>query len=178
MDQNILAADCITEQLNGARGRVRTLPEKAVYAPVTAAVDSSPSPCSSRVIHGFLRELRRLELFPSIETMAAKTPLVEIMETLKKFSYEPDHHNRGCGWCRTNYDGVVHEAAERYEKHFDGLCLDCIAKPKEQENPLGSEEWQRLKERDEWSQGCRIRHGEPTWYFSYHAREEIRRFGP
>lgn len=52
---------------------------------------------------------------------------------------------------------------------FAGLCLDCLTRTK-----FGSEDadyWNHCLD-FEFDHGCRVRHGEPTWYFSYLGRPE------
>ena len=186
-----------SEQLNGARGRVRTLLEKAVYTPVTNLTDKATCPCRYRTSYEFLEELRELKLFPSLEVLAAKTPLNKIIDTLEKFDYQPSGQADLCHYCGHDYNEMVERAIARYKAYFGGLCLDCIAKRRDVENPKDSDEYKFchgvgkwdtgcLKEEEyrhcaavgKWDSKCRVQHGEPTWYFSYHARDEKRRFGP
>ena len=181
----VLTCKC-AEQLNGARGRVRTLLEKAIYAPIAELMDRRTGPgskCRYRITFEYLQELRRLELFPSLELMATRTPLEDIFNKLEEFRYRPNTHSKddlcgGCIWCVQNYGRKMQDAVAKYLQYFDGLCLGCIAKPKKYENPRDSEEYERNNTIRAWDMDCRVCHGEPTRYFSYHAREEKRRFGP
>lgn len=81
-------------------------------------------------------------------------------------------------WCSENYAHAVVDAAAFHEKHFDGLCFDCIAGKKEEGNPRKTAEYETCRETDSWSEGCEVAHKESTWYFSYHAREGKSQFGP
>lgn len=51
---------------------------------------------------------------------------------------------------------------------FDGLCLDDIKRTKK--NDVDEDYWEHDIEKD-WSSGCRIAHGQPTWYFSFMGRK-------
>ena len=169
------------EQLNGAKGRIRILLEKAIYEPIVEFMDNSESSCRFKITYEFFQELRRIDLFPSLETTAAKQPLTEIIDRLVHFRYvSPIHYDRGCRAvsCRVDFNEIVKRQAHWHENYFDGLCLDCIAKGKEKENPADSAEFKLNKGARRWDCGCRVRHSEPTWYYSYHAREEVRKHGP
>lgn len=152
--------------------------EKAVYTPVTKLLDYNISSCRQKTVYEFLQELRRLKLFPSLELMAAKTSLNVIIDRLSEFGYEPERHPEEPCICKDAMGyGEVASIGEKHGEYFDGLCLDCIAKPKKKEHPQDSREFKLHAVTRDWDRGCRVRHGEPTWYFSYHAREERRRFG-
>ncbi|CAJ2506015.1 Uu.00g001450.m01.CDS01 [Anthostomella pinea] len=62
---------------------------------------------------------------------------------------------------------VVSRTVADIHSRFQGLCLDCMHKFKE-----GGGDWDywRHNKIQQWDKGCRIRHGQPSWYFSFMGR--------
>lgn len=58
--------------------------------------------------------------------------------------------------------------------YFHGLCMTCMADT--EDIKLGRDEdeeyWRHNEERDDYDVGCRVSHGQPTWYFSFMGRRE------
>ena len=124
-------------------------------------MDNEVSTCKYRVTYEFFQELRRLDLFPSLEVMAAKTALSELINQIQLFTYEsPEHYESNCRrWsCKVNFSEHVRSAGEKYEDHFDGLCLDCIAKGKEEEDPRSTEECVKNRGLQRWCRGWAEQH--------------------
>jgi hypothetical protein len=79
----------------------------------------------------------------------------------------------------------VNDAVEKVRKYIGGLCLDCMNNSKDSpykhtyykcvRSGLGSDEddayWNHNTRKD-WSMGCRVKHDEPTWYFSFMGRRQ------
>lgn len=81
-----------------------------------------------------------------------------------------------CRSCNRDWKGVVESAAEYVQKYFDGLCLDCMDSSKNV-RPGGDEDddyWVYSQTRGAYDGGCRVSHGEPTWYFSFMGGREKR----
>ena len=97
----------------------------------------------------------------------------EILERLGKFNFEAK--SSACGTCRQDYKGKVTRNAEFVETYFDGLCLDCLDRSKPKLGDPDMDYWRHhtLKE-NAWVPGCRVRHKQPTWYFSFNGRKEER----
>lgn len=97
----------------------------------------------------------------------------EILNRLQKFKFEAK--SSACGTCRRNYKGCVEEIGEYVGCYFDGLCLDCLDRSEPKLGDLDMDYWRHhtIKE-DEWIRGCRFRHKQPTWYFSFNGRKEDR----
>lgn len=82
---------------------------------------------------------------------------------------------RPCYYCNTSWDAIVLRAAKTVAEYFDGLCLDCmdISKDLRSYGDRDADYWEH-NELEMWDTDCRIRHGEPTWYFSFMGRREKR----
>ena len=102
-----------------------------------------------------------------------KASVEEILSRLDRFSYQPP--SSACRKCRQNYESIVKDAVEMTRIHFDGLCLDCMERSMPRDKDQDEEYLNdNAPTPDDWSRRCRIRHGEPTWYFSYMGRKEYR----
>ncbi|RYP16275.1 hypothetical protein DL765_005243 [Monosporascus sp. GIB2] len=71
-------------------------------------------------------------------------------------------------------ESQVREGINRVRRNFEGLCLDCMHKYKTGDKDC--DYWNHARTMD-FSKGCRFRHGEPTWYYSYMGRDdEMKKF--
>ncbi len=113
-----------------------------------------------------------MEIWP-LETVFMKTCMSDILDNLKKFSYEAK--SSACGSCRQDYRGMVMRIETRVRGYFNGLCLDCLDRSKPKHGDADTDYWRHatLKEH-EWVRGCRFAHKQPTWYFSFNGRKEDR----
>ncbi|TVY65512.1 hypothetical protein LSUE1_G009620 [Lachnellula suecica] len=74
-----------------------------------------------------------------------------------------------CETCHLNADaGAVRKARWEVVNDFHGLCLDCMEQTK-----TGSvdEDYWKKDSLQQWDRGCRIKHGESTWNFSFMGRK-------
>ena len=97
----------------------------------------------------------------------------EILDCLEKFKFEAKPS--ACGVCRRDYNGPIEETVKFVRYYFDGLCLDCLdrSKPKSKDPDMDYWRHNELKEH-QWVTGCRVRHKQPSWYFSFMGRKEDR----
>lgn len=107
-----------------------------------------------------------------MEKMAAKKSIDDLIDRLDK---DFDYHAKdsACASCRMDFCSHVENVADRVRRYFDGLCLDCLDRSKPKTGDRDNDYWHHNDLRDEkWDHRCRIKHGEPTWYFSYMGRKE------
>ena len=99
--------------------------------------------------------------------------MTAILDRLKNFKFEAK--SSACGTCRRDYKVTV-SSIENYVRHyFDGLCLDCLDRSKPKLGDTDMDYWRHHKVKEhEWVKGCRFRHKQPTWYFSFNGRKEER----
>ncbi|KAI1287747.1 hypothetical protein F5Y03DRAFT_380293 [Xylaria venustula] len=64
----------------------------------------------------------------------------------------------------------VRRASSKVRDNFDGLCLDCMHKFKTGDDNCDYFAHDRPGHYDH---NCRVRHKQPTWYFSYMGRKEL-----
>jgi len=64
----------------------------------------------------------------------------------------------------------VEETRVKLLSDFHGLCLDCMELSRSKINENVDEDYWLHDEHRSWDRGCRISHGQPTWYFSFMGR--------
>ena len=96
-----------------------------------------------------------------------------ILDRFDNFSYTPAAN--ACSTCQQDYEGQVDRSTQFVREYFDGLCLDCMDKSKPKTKDEDTDFWAHNElTLGSWDRGCRIKHGEPTWYFSFMGRKERR----
>lgn len=171
----------MAEQMNAARGRLRNLLHRYIFEEVKHIVENSSCRCKERVTFYYLRELRRIEIWP-MEEIAAQTSVNTMLSWANKFDERKMRANISnapnsmtlCAFCDRSWGAIVREAHGKISKYFDGLCLDCMDKDKSIVIDGNSDDdyWFHDYERMHYDVGCGVRHGEPTWYFSFMGRRE------
>lgn len=76
-----------------------------------------------------------------------------------------------CRVCDFSHMQVVRDACKETRTYFDGLCLDCMDASKPKFGDADEDYWKHAENRN-WDNGCRIRHLQPTWYFSFMGRRQ------
>lgn len=134
-------------------------------------LDASCS-CKEVTLFNYQKALTDIKVWP-LEDIAQHTPMCTIIERLSKFSFEPKPS--ACNNCRSSYKAIVELARSRTRGYFDGLCLDCMDKSKSKTDDEDTDYWEHNNlDEDDVIRGCRTSHGQPTWYFSYMGRREVR----
>ena len=109
-----------------------------------------------------------------LERTCQRSSMKTILKLLDNFSFAAEEG--ACKSCRKDYKSIVKAAQTTTFEYFDGLCLDCMDRTKPVTRDADMDYWRHhtLGESD-FIRGCRIgRHGQPTWYFSFMGRTEIR----
>ncbi|KAL8897858.1 MAG: hypothetical protein Q9207_006987 [Kuettlingeria erythrocarpa] len=161
----------LIQQLNAAKGRLRTVLFRGLWAPCHRLLNSSCT-CRKATLYDYQQHLYSINVWP-LETVFLHKSINEILENLTKFSYEAPAG--ACVLCRQNYKNIVTRVEENVSAYFDGLCLDCLDRSKPKTGDVDMDYWRHheLKEH-EYTSGCRFPHRQPTWYFSFNGRKEER----
>ncbi|KAF7162844.1 hypothetical protein CNMCM5623_007966 [Aspergillus felis] len=183
-DQSILA-----EQLNAAKGRLRTILHLALFKRVNEIIDRATCACKEQTFFDFLKELRRIDVSP-LDLSSTKASVAEMLDRLRQYdgkntrSHGPSSNDtslnqsrqRPCSVCWLDGDTIVQQAIGRVSSYFDGLCLDCTDRTKDLriEGNKDQDYWFHNEWKESYDRRCRISHGEPTWYFSFMGRKEKR----
>ena len=114
-----------------------------------------------------------IEVWP-LERTCQRSPMRTILQRLDKFSITVE--KGACTSCHKDYEEAVKNAQTKTLGYFDGLCLDCMDRTKPVTKDADMDYWKHNTLREsEFIRGCRTgEHGQPTWYFSFMGRTEIR----
>lgn len=162
----ILTLLCSTEQLNAARGRLKVILQESSWNLVDKLL-RAPCHCKYTTLHGYMKALSDLGVWPLEKVWNKRYSIAEILEALRKFNWEPT--TTGCNVCNsTSFTHTVLLAVEKTQSYLDGLCLDCMNQFKTRDDD--EDYWLQHTKRD-YDGNCRIKHGEPTAYFSFMGRK-------
>ncbi|PYH93999.1 hypothetical protein BO71DRAFT_450356 [Aspergillus ellipticus CBS 707.79] len=170
----------VCQQLNASRGRLRTILHTSLFEAVASLVSIGDCPCKELAVFEYLRELKRIEVWP-LEDVMKDASISDILERLDDFDQknmrrlkdEEFDGSRFCA-CSRSWAVVVNQAKKRVAEYFDGLCLDCMDKTKNlgEGGDQDDDYWHYWKRYSRYDSKCRIMHGQPTWYFSFMGRRE------
>ncbi|KAF9883077.1 hypothetical protein FE257_004111 [Aspergillus nanangensis] len=173
----------VLQQLNAARGRLRNLINRYLNEKVKCIVGSSSCECKENTVFYYYRELRRIQIWP-LEEITAKTSVDRLLTRLKDFDEQLMLRNMSkakgpeklCSECTHNWKRDVQEAIKKVSTYFDGLCLDCMVKIKDEIKIIrhSSDDEYYVFTHNRYDEGCRVDHGEPTQYFSVNGRRDKR----
>ncbi|KAL8723802.1 MAG: hypothetical protein Q9181_007186, partial [Wetmoreana brouardii] len=161
----------LIQQLNAAKGRLRTVLFRGLWDPCHHLLAANCD-CKEKTLFDYQKHLYKIDVWP-LETIFLKYSIHEILGNLAQFSYEAPAS--ACGECHKDYKGIVERVAIMVKGYFNCLCLDCLDHSKPKTGDIDMDYWRhdKLKEH-EWVLGCRFRHKQPTWYFSFNGLKEER----
>ncbi|KAL2705955.1 hypothetical protein AAEP93_001205 [Penicillium crustosum] len=162
----------VMQQLNAVRRRLRTILQRSLFEDVNVAIDYAHCDCVARNIFFYMRELHRIGVRP-LDGDIHKNCVRDILDRLVNFDNDTitNSHPESaqiCNSCSRSWKRVVEYTRRQVESYFDGLCLDCMQNTPDE----NSEYWALDTPGYVYDNTCRIRHGEPTWYFSFMGRGE------
>ena len=164
---------CCTAQLNAAKGRLRTIVHRELYKPIKDLLWSTCK-CKGDTLWGYEKALTTARVWP-LEDVGRNTNMHTIIERLQKFTYKVAAN--ACMRCHgSRYDTIALRASEVTHNYFNGLCLDCMARknPKLRDHDDDYRNHSKFRSEDGWFKDCRVPHKQPTWYYSFMGRQEVR----
>jgi hypothetical protein len=121
----------------------------------------------------YLRALTKIKVWPVAKSMRMAS-VDDIRGRLLRFD---THEITNCS-CNFNYPQHVLAVHVALPDYIPGLCLDCIRLGITKEKHMRVECHERAKHKREcaaisvrWDANCRVRHNQPTWYYSTRAKE-------
>lgn len=117
-------ADHQAENLNAARGRLKSVLHGKLYDCVDTLLEFAACHLRKDVLWGYFTALNQTQSWP-LERYAARYSTQELLENLESFDYVDPHPRRTCAddCCGQNFNKVVRKAIEATGSLFDGLCL-------------------------------------------------------
>lgn len=116
--------DCQAEQMNAARGRLKSILHRKLYDCVDELLSFATCQLRKDVLWGYFFALNRTRSWP-LERWAKVYSIHELLENLEAFEYEDPHPYHRCRdrYCGQDFTLVVRRAINHTGSHFDGLCL-------------------------------------------------------
>ncbi|KAL8707728.1 MAG: hypothetical protein Q9220_007308 [cf. Caloplaca sp. 1 TL-2023] len=159
----------IIQQLNAARGRLRTVIHRELYRPNDKLLQAF-CPCRKETLYDYEKALTDIQVWP-LEKVAQHTAIQTIIKRLHAFIYAAK--STGCRTCRMDFSNMVSSAGSLTHRYFDGLCLDCMDRSKSKDEDGDYWIHQDFNEMDH-IKCVRGLHIQSTWYFSYMGRRQRR----
>jgi hypothetical protein len=121
--------------------------------------------------------LRRIDVFSLYESTARKS-IQEFLDKMEDFDgTNMRSDKKDCYLCKRDWGYVVEAARKEIAEKFDGLCLTCMDSTLNlREGGDQHDDYWIHGRRMKYDLGCGIKHGQPTWYFSFMGRRESRQF--
>ena len=158
-------ADIVPEQLNAAKGRVRTILHNGLFGACEPLLGKKCG-CKEKAFFGYFKEMCDRHILP-FETTFKGCSVEDMLARAGRFNWTPPPDVGLC--CRTRYKALVQASILKASAYFDGLCLDCMVVNTQDRH---GDYWNHSNSSG-WDKGCRTKHKEPTWYFSFMGRKEF-----
>ncbi|TVY73436.1 hypothetical protein LSUE1_G005539 [Lachnellula suecica] len=155
--------------LNGARSSLKV----TIRQEIDIIKDFLGSSCYCRKegLFAYLEALCNTGAWPLEDVMHGKDALSlnRVLDCLLRFKYNCPQDAYGCDLCSRNFlRDTIEPGVKDAQAEFGGLCLDCINNSQASNERGGRSAVARASGKSgKWNAGCRIDHGEPTWWFSY-----------
>jgi hypothetical protein len=122
--QSISSTNRQAEQLNAARGRLRSVLHRELYDCVDRLLGRATCSLKKDVLWAYFFALNQTRSWP-LERWAKKYSIQQLLENLEEFEYVDPHPNGICSdrACGQDFTLVVRKAIDHTGSHFDGLCL-------------------------------------------------------
>ncbi|CAD6439793.1 edf7e636-9234-4d39-9322-fb10b814c5d1 [Sclerotinia trifoliorum] len=164
--QHLHLEHTIISALNGAKGNPRCKILKGLFTPVGCFLEQRCK-CKKASLFEYCIGLSKTVIWP-LESYMKKSGQT-ILDTFDDF--ECDIPKDACSICTFRLrDSTIERTGEQVQDHFDGLYLDCMntSKPKDGKD-VDRAFWDHGAF-GKYSNGCRVQHDQPTWYWSFMGR--------
>lgn len=190
-----------SEQINSAKGRLKTILHRELYNPIEALLESNCE-CKANTLFAYEKALYNTRAWP-LEKAFLRESVNGLLRRLESFAWTTAAGDlardvsatkstvsvTNCTSCQQDFARVVREAVKTTREYFDGLCLgnacafpsatldltastDCMSMSNPKFGDSDSDYWHHNMPRFAWDSNCSITHGQPTWYFSFMGRKE------
>lgn len=109
-----------SEQVNSAKGRLRTILHRILYKPIDRLLKHAACGCKGTVLFDYMKALSNTGAWP-IESACLENPMADILDALTRFNGAAS--GKSCPSCRFDFVAVVSEGIRETRNYFDGLCL-------------------------------------------------------
>ena len=111
------------EQLNAAKGRLKTILHRGLYAPIDGLLKHARCRDKANVLYAYEQSLSNSGAWP-LETGFLNNSVDRMLKMLDGFrGTKPLPQTCGARYCSFGFEQVVGKAREECRRYFDGLCL-------------------------------------------------------
>jgi len=121
-DDHLRLESNVIQQLNAARGRLKTILHRNLYNPINSLLKNTTCQCKAETLYAYELALSNTGAWP-LETAFLSNSIHQIMLYLDNFKGHRDQPSKMCGDCRFNFQKAVSDATDAGREYFDGLCL-------------------------------------------------------
>ena len=111
-----------TEQLNAAKGRLKTILHRGLYDPIDNLLKRAKCGCKEKTLYAYELALSNTGVWP-LETAFLRKSMNEILSKLGGFPRPNTRVPYMCHDCSIDFGNTVRKAVEDTRGYFDGLCL-------------------------------------------------------
>ncbi|KAL8987995.1 MAG: hypothetical protein Q9169_008624 [Polycauliona sp. 2 TL-2023] len=160
----------VIQQLNAAKGRLRTIVHRDLYDPNDKLLRARCR-CKAESLWGYEKALTVCEVWP-LEKVAQKESMDTILDRLAMFDYEAV--SNACRGCRQDYRKSVGKARSHTHGYFTGLCLGCMDRSKTLTGDEDADYWKMGSLKEDHVINCPRggSHPQPMWWFSYMGQRQ------
>jgi len=151
-----------TGSVNGARGSLRSELLRGLYSPLEG-FHVQKCTCRKESHFAYHEGLLKTELLPLHDYY--RKSIKQVLDSPGFINFGCEIPEGACYTCREKLsETAIKTTRQKLLNDFDGLCLDCIKMTKtgDVDEDYWYHDFQQV-----WDNGCRIRHGQSTWYFSF-----------
>lgn len=162
----------ILPQLNAAKTRLKTILHRGLWNQIADLLLRAACRCKPFVLFAYEVALTHAGVWP-LEIAGLSNSIDFLLRKLENFGHGQNgqgvYQPLTCGSkaCTFNFVDVVEKSRRECKMGFDGLCLDCMDQSTSEDEVKEQRFWQKAKGGAGWDQGCRVRHGQSSWYFSW-----------
>lgn len=145
---------------------------QAFFDPVKSAVQLT-CPCKADSLASWSKAVTKSGIWP-VEDVDLKS-VQDVLEEPGTIHFMCTLPTSACNACKATFNPTqLHATRDGVLTVFRGLCLDCMARSKG-DNGLAREDYWKHDKLQEWDKDCQVKHGQPTWFFSFMGdREEMK----
>jgi hypothetical protein len=151
---------------------LKTILHRELYKPIEKILGDTPCPKRATALLDYEVGLHNTRAWP-VESAFLRNSVNQMLARLGNMREQRTNlaSRHSCGVCHIRHVEVVQKACSETENYFDGLCLDCMDASKPKFGDADEDYWKH-DERRNWDGDCRIKHGQPSWYFSFMGRRQ------
>ncbi|KAK3718872.1 hypothetical protein LTR37_004788 [Vermiconidia calcicola] len=165
----------IVQQINAAKGRLKGILFRGLYKPIKDSFTGPHCDCKFKTYYTYEQALFKTGAWPLEDTFLYNS-ITKLLRMLGNFMLGNFRSKavgpEMCAKCRFDVHKVVPEALSETSDSFDGLCLDCMNTSNPKVGDADEEYWRHAEQGTAWDAHCRVRHSQPSWYFSFMGHKE------